>query len=1000
MRKLILALLFALTLAAAARATPVTVGATTTPWRYGTSPTAYLLVYANSGFTPANGAVGYVRAGARGSGNYYLAVAGTVSSGTLTIPSFQIESTDDSADNSKATYTFVLADDKKNEREVFAANVVLTITYGASVTWDQLRIFNAQHQGPPPVGVYDARQVDAIYQGHLFSNPATPTSRGVGKSSMNVADPVFVERTDPRVAAASTTNRGTVTTTTATSQAVSADDLRLPASPAFVWADRFVSLTAALSYCASTYPAGATLVISTDITQAGDISIPSTVALFFTNAGRLSVVSGTTFIRGGVAAPPQRIFFPSGSGAVSFSSAPQSDLLLSEWFGGEAAALVAAATATPALPVGVVGSNDPRVAQKSVAGTDNAAVDSAAIQAALTALATSGGTLRTRGICSLNSTVISYIAGLAPTSAINLEVDGSWRLATTLTLPNRVNWIGLGGASNLQFQYAGPTAGIIPPSGNIPTLKLHGSNDHLVKNLAISGNQGVGILLDGASQLTALVRLENVAVQPAQVSTGIPLVSDAVFWVFMDNVSLLAPSSAPYVMRLTLSSSAFGGTYLIDVRNLFTSDRAVQIDSQISTAGFGQIAFKNWTYEGGLEEMLRVDATNVQSNAAHSGILLDGLTVADATHVPSVVKSIAPGPGRVRNVTFLNSDLGNTIPLLSGPVDNVIVEGGRSFFYTTGWSIGSQRQFNVQTGGAIDAEDVTRAGVFSPSVAPATSLAVIQDASTWGSQSGSATVTQVLGPDGTMNAGLLTTASGQQSRTVYNNGSLILSVGDYILFGAWVRSNDLAQPPSTASNIFSGHATFDGSTLEGEMSNRYGALQWHFVTALAKVRTVDASPAGVSLSLACDSTHPTAYARPFLMQLKASDGWTDDEAYRLKRQTGNVASGIPAGSVGMFPDQTLYAGRLVSQVQTTFADGAATPSVAAGNDFKTANTGATTITDFTNGVNGQEIFIVVDANTTIQNNSAIKTRSGSNFAGAANVTCTFKRFGGVWYQKN
>jgi hypothetical protein len=221
LRSLTLTLLFLLTLAAGAAAKTVTVGATTTPWRWGTASTAYLLVYANAGFTPSTPrSVDYVRAGARGSGNYYLAVACTVTGGTLTIPAFQIESTDDSPDNPKATYTFVLADDRKQEKEVYAANMILTLTYGTSVTWDQLRIFQAQSPGPPPAGVYNTRQVDNLIQSGQFSNPATPFTRGVMKSSANVADPTayvvgdtsLVLTGDPRLSDQRTPTDGSVTT--------------------------------------------------------------------------------------------------------------------------------------------------------------------------------------------------------------------------------------------------------------------------------------------------------------------------------------------------------------------------------------------------------------------------------------------------------------------------------------------------------------------------------------------------------------------------------------------------------------------------------------------------------------------------------------------------------------------------------------------------------------------------------------------------------------------
>ena len=63
----------------------------------------------------------------------------------------------------------------------------------------------------------------------------------------------------------------------------------------------------------------------------------------------------------------------------------------------------------------------------------------------------------------------------------------------------------------------------------------------------------------------------------------------------------------------------------------------------------------------------------------------------------------------------------------------------------------------------------------------------------------------------------------------------------------------------------------------------------------------------------------------------------------------------------------------------TFAAGDATPSVAGGHVFKTANTGATTITMFDDGYTGQKITVIIgDANTTID-------FTGTNLEGNAGV---------------
>lgn len=89
----------------------------------------------------------------------------------------------------------------------------------------------------------------------------------------------------------------------------------------------------------------------------------------------------------------------------------------------------------------------------------------------------------------------------------------------------------------------------------------------------------------------------------------------------------------------------------------------------------------------------------------------------------------------------------------------------------------------------------------------------------------------------------------------------------------------------------------------------------------------------------------------------------------------------------------------------TFTDGDASPLVDGGNVFITANTVATTITDFLNGSEGQEIEIRVDANTTIQHNTNIRLENGEDFTGTGtsfvdqnNSVIKFRLYSGVWLQ--
>ena len=82
-----------------------------------------------------------------------------------------------------------------------------------------------------------------------------------------------------------------------------------------------------------------------------------------------------------------------------------------------------------------------------------------------------------------------------------------------------------------------------------------------------------------------------------------------------------------------------------------------------------------------------------------------------------------------------------------------------------------------------------------------------------------------------------------------------------------------------------------------------------------------------------------------------------------------------------------------------FSDGDATPSVGAGDTdtFRTANTGATSITTFDDGTDGQEIKIIInDANTTFVNGATLKYNSGGDITLAQHDVIKFTLNSTVW----
>lgn len=99
--------------------------------------------------------------------------------------------------------------------------------------------------------------------------------------------------------------------------------------------------------------------------------------------------------------------------------------------------------------------------------------------------------------------------------------------------------------------------------------------------------------------------------------------------------------------------------------------------------------------------------------------------------------------------------------------------------------------------------------------------------------------------------------------------------------------------------------------------------------------------------------------------------------------TGDVAGGrfVPLGGV------------------RTLAMNSATPSVAAADVWRTANTAATSVTDFTGGASGQVVRVRCgDSNTTVVHGATINTNTGASKALAPGRVYTFVLDGTIWYE--
>lgn len=116
----------------------------------------------------------------------------------------------------------------------------------------------------------------------------------------------------------------------------------------------------------------------------------------------------------------------------------------------------------------------------------------------------------------------------------------------------------------------------------------------------------------------------------------------------------------------------------------------------------------------------------------------------------------------------------------------------------------------------------------------------------------------------------------------------------------------------------------------------------------------------------------------------------EQQAEQLHRRTGDMDQ--PYGLT--VRERTIYPWK-------TFDANDATPSVASGRNFRTANTTSTTVTNFDGGVDGQEITVRVDDALTVFNfsGSSLVGNAGSDYIAfnGDQIKATYDAAEGVWY---
>jgi hypothetical protein len=540
---------------------------------------------------------------------------------------------------------------------------------------------------------------------------------------------------------------------------------------------------------------------------------------------------------------------------------------------------------------------------------DGVTDDTEAVQRAIDALGANGGTILLKGKTVLNASSLAYRNTTG--NWLIFKVYGELRLTSTFKASDFIALVGENGGGVLQFQVQ-PSALITPPLGSVPTIKITGSNYHLLKNLQIKNPTGIGILLDGTAALGALAWIENVGVLGSTASTSSPIKIDAFFWVWIKNCVFMSRSNNPSIY-ITTSNSTYSGSGLIYIDDIRIAARGIKIGATTRVNGQGAIYINGVVYESGLELFLTLDG----SNGVVSHVELNKVEIADPISVRSVMDVIS---GPVKNIAIRNTNF-PLIPLVSGnaQIDGLFWNSGRGFDYTQGWNLGIQKSnYILLRNGIVHASFINRGATMSPSLLPYGSLNIDQDVSTWSAKTGTATVTiGIPGPDGSATAAKLTSSLGEQYREIFRQNRAF-NVGDWILTGVWVRSENASTTPYYLSlmGFTNPNFTFQGGSqyifYTTDAAKQIGS-RWVPIVLGGKVATVGTpNNTELILQLKADTTHPTSYWVPWIIHIPVSAGISDDEVYRWMRDiVTNVPSNAPAGAIAMFPHQKLWGASLI-----------------------------------------------------------------------------------------
>ena len=444
--------------------------------------------------------------------------------------------------------------------------------------------------------------------------------------------------------------------------------------------------------------------------------------------------------------------------------------------------------------------------------------------------------------------------------------------------------------------------------GGIAAWWIKGSGHHELRDVSINAPSGVGVWIggpgsgygDGADNVVT----DNVGVsclattcQPMEISNAIDV------WVKRPTLNIV-DGYGSWGLRITntyyvIASTGGSGLITVDGGMIRGGIKLDRVSYDMNT-----LLFRNVIVEEG-----RRGALTYQPGTGISlwDVVLDHVWLQDNFHSYALSEIYYTQPAGISTV-YLVKNNGSGIGAGSYTLVNQYFDGVLSDDSTvTGTSAlpasfaGRTPNIKRQSPNAIDSELRGVGGNFYPSFLPFATQNVPTDPTSW--SAGSCTLTTGLtGPDGSTNAASIY-GNSNTTLTVYTYSGTTAAVGDYILYGAWVKGQDA---DLRLTNSVQQHIQFDNGGTYADAgvatANYFQNDTWHPVVALSHIIAFDGTTSDhPQLGLLCGQNTPQ-YWMPFMIYIPAAQAATigvpEMMRWRQDLLHSIVPPNLPAGVLG------------------------------------------------------------------------------------------------------